>query len=458
MKINNRKWEAATEGSPRGRSGKLRVGSRKWFVAVTTYYLLLNTYYLFGQSLDLNQCLEIALKENLQIKIAEQKLISAKAKKRETFAGYLPNISGSASYIKRKEVEGASALSGITSASPSFGLMFADEIYDNKLTLTQPVFMWGKIYQSNRQASLNYKYTDEEYRKTKQEITYKVKEAFYKYILTKQMVSISKEAFDVTDAHLKIVEKFYDEGRSSSYDVSRAKVSLANAKTNLIRAENGFDLAKQSLVNILNIKQKDTEFTGELEYHPMDFVLDNLLNEAFGNRPELKQIALQEDISESFIKLTSAGNKPNIAITAYTEWQNTVWESKNWYNSWTAVAVLSMPIFDGFSVHQKVKQAKSNLEQVKLSKEALEEGIKLEVRAAYLNYKQAKDSIEANKENVASAKDNLITAQKRYQLGLMSDIEVRDAQFALTQAETNYTQALYDYNLAIAAIEKSVGN
>ncbi|MDO8734171.1 MAG: TolC family protein, partial [Elusimicrobiota bacterium] len=109
---------------------------------------------------------------------AEQKLISAKSKKREAFAGYLPNISGSASYIKRKEVEGASALSGITSVSPTFRFSFADEMYDNKLTLIQPVFMWGKIYQSNRQASLNYKYTDEELRRIKQEITYKVKEAF----------------------------------------------------------------------------------------------------------------------------------------------------------------------------------------------------------------------------------------------------------------------------------------
>ena len=413
--------------------------------------------YLYSQPLDLNKCLEIASKENLQLKIAEQKLISAKAKKREAFAGYLPNISGSASYIKRKEVEGASALSGITSVSPTFRFSFADEMYDNKLTLTQPVFMWGKIYQSNRQATLNYKYTEEEYRKTKQEIIYKTKEAFYKYILSKQMVSIFKEAFDVTDAHLKVVEKFYKEGRLSSYDVSRAKVSLANAKTNLIHAENGFDLAKQSLINILNIKEKDIIFSGDLEYVPSDINLDSLLNEAMNSRPELNQIVLLEDISKSVVKFASAGNKPNIAVTGYTEWQNTVWEAKNWYNSWTAVAVLSMPIFDGFSTHQKVKQAKSNLEQVKLGRESLEEGIKFEVRAAYLNYKQATDSIEANKENVAAAKDNLATAQKRFQLGLMSDIDVRDAQFSLTQTETNYIQALYDYNVAIASLEKAVG-
>ncbi|MFH0947897.1 MAG: TolC family protein [Elusimicrobiota bacterium] len=424
---------------------------------ITTFHFLLAVHCISAESLNLQQCIEISLKENPQIKIAEQKLMSAKAKKQEAFAGYLPYVSGSLSYIKKNKTEGASAFSGITSISPTFRFSFADEMCDNKLTLTQPVFMWGKIYQSNRQASLNHKYTEEEYRKIKQEITYKVKEAFYKYILVKQMVSISKEAFDVTSAHLKVVEKFYDEGRFSSYDVSRAKVSLTYAKTNLIRAENGFELAKQLLINILNIKEKNVDFSGDLEYVPSDINLDSMLNDAMCNRSELKQIMFQEDICKSLIKLVSSGNKPNIAITSYTEWQNTVWEEKNWYNSWAISAVLSMPIFDGFSTYHRIKQAKSNLEQVKLGRESLSEGIKFEVRAAYLNYKQAKDSIEANKENVDAAKDNLAIAQKRFQLGLMTDIEVRDTQLSLAQAETNYVQALYDYNVAIASLEKAIG-
>ncbi|MDD5687905.1 MAG: TolC family protein [Elusimicrobia bacterium] len=427
-----------------------------FLLGLTMNYELSTISCLYSQSFDLNRCLEIALKENPQIKIAEQKLESAKAKKGEAFAGYLPNISGTVSYLDRKEVN-TSALSAITSVSPTFRFAFANEVYDNKLTLSQPVFMWGKIYQSNRQASLNYKYTDEEYRRTRQEIIYKVKEGFYKYILSKQLVAISKEAFDVTEAHLKVVEKFYNEGRSSSYDVSRAKVSLANEKTNLIRVENGFDLARQSLINILNIKEINVEFTGGLEYVQLDLNLDSLLNEAMNNRPEMKQVKLQEDISESLVRLTAAGNKPNIIITAYTEWQNTGWEMKNWYNSWTALAVLNLPLFDGFSNYYKTKQVITSLEQIKLTREALEEGIKYEARAAYLNYKQAKDSIEANNENVDAAKENLVTAQKRFQLGLMTDIEVRDAQLALTQAETNYIQALYDYNVAIASLERAVG-
>ena len=330
-------------------------------------------------------------------------------------------------------------------------------MYDNKITLTQPVFMWWKIYCANRQATLNYECTKEEYRKIKQKIIYKTQETFYKYALAKQMVLISKEAFDVTESHLKVIEKFYDEGKSSSYDVSLSRVSLANIKTALIRSENGFDLAKHSLINILNVSETNIELVGELQYHPKEFDIDNLINDALINRPEIKQTSLQEDISKLLVKLASTGNKPNIVVSGYTEWQNTKLESKNWYNSWTAMALLTMPIFDGFSTYQKTQQAKANVEQVKLFIDSLKEDIKFEVRTAYLNYKQANDSIEANKENVDAAKGNLTTAQERFQLGLMTNIEVKDAQLSLTQAETNYIQALYDYNVAIASLEYAIG-
>ncbi|OGS43085.1 MAG: hypothetical protein A2539_09355 [Elusimicrobia bacterium RIFOXYD2_FULL_34_15] len=413
--------------------------------------------YLYSETLNLEQCLGIALKENPQMKIAEQNRISAKAKRAEAFSGYLPNVSGSFSYLKKNEVEGLDALGSLTSVSPSFRLSFADEIYDSKLSLTQPIFMWGKIYQSNRQAKLNYKYYEEDYIKTRRNIVYSVKNAFYNFILAKQMVSIAKEASDVNEYHLKSVERFYQEGKASSYDVSRAKVLVANSKTNFIRSNNGLELSRETLINVLNIKNKDIEFTGELEYVPEEKDLEDLIMKAMENRSEIKQILLQEDISKSLVKLASTGNKPNILLTGTAEWQNTAFETTDWYNTWMALAVLNIPIFDGFSTYNRTKQAKANLNQIIANKELLEEGVKFEVRAAYLNFKQAKDSIEANKENVKAAKENLTTAQKRFNLGLMSDLEVRDAQLDLTQAETNYVQALYDYNIAIASLDKAVG-
>jgi len=87
----------------------------------------------------------------------------------------------------------------------------------------------------------------------------------------------------------------------------------------------------------------------------------------------------------------------------------------------------------------------------------VEQRIKLEVRKAIFDMEEARERIEAQKENVKLARANLRIAEERYRLGLMSEIELRDAQLSLTQAETDYFQALYDYNVASAFLDRAIG-
>jgi len=411
---------------------------------------------LYGKEiLTLEKCIEVALTNNQTIKIAEEKMLSAQWKINEAFAGYLPQVSVSGTYLRKKEPDiPTQYLQGL---GRSFSLAFAEEIYTGRLSLQQPVFTWGKIYQANRQAVLAYQVAKEEYLKTKNEIVGQVKETFYRLLLAKQMVIISQEAVEVTKEHLKVTETFYQEGKVSQYDVSRVKVQLANAQTNLIKAKNALKLARETLFYLLNTKPDEVDVQGEMKYLPREIDLDTALKEALSNRPEIKQMKLQEEIGSSLVKLTKAGNKPNIVLTGNYDWQNDQLSTKDWYDTWQALLVLNVPLFDGFSTRAKVKQSEVNLEQIKLSKDLVIESVKLEVKQSVLNFQQAKESIEAQKENVETAKDNLRIAQERYKLGLMSNIEVRDAELTLTQAETNYYQALADYLIALVKLEKATG-
>lgn len=415
---------------------------------------------LYGQEiLTLEKCIELALKNNQTIKIAEQKMLSAQWKINEAFAGYLPQVSVSGSYLRREKPEISDVFyEQIKMGSRSFSFAFAEEIYTGRLSLQQPVFTWGKIYQANRQAVLAYQVAKEEYLKAKNEIVVQVKEIFYRLLLAKQMVLISQEAVEVTKEHLKVTETFYQEGKVSKYDVSRAKVQLTNAQTNLIKAKNALKLAKETLFYLLNIKISDAvDIQGELKYLPREIDLDNVLKEALVNRSEIKQMELQEEIGKSLVKLTKASDKPTIILTGNYDWQNDQLSTKDWYDTWQALLVLNVPLFDGFSTRAKVKQSEVYLEQIKLSRDLIIESVKLEVKQAVLNFQQAKESIEAQKENVETAKDNLKIAQERYKLGLMSNIEVRDAELTLTQAETNYYQAIADYLIALVKLEKAIG-
>lgn len=408
--------------------------------------------------LTLEDCIDLALKNNELIKIAEKKLIKALGIKQEAFGHFLPTISASAGYTKLSEVP---ALKKDFMGMPVEFKMGEEENYFTKLTLTQPLFTWGKIYQGNKQAKLNYQWTVEDYRKTKNELILNVKESFYNVLLTKQYVAISKEALEVINGHYKITQALYKEGKVSAYDTSRVKVQLVNAKTKLIEVNNKMELAVKVLLNLINYPQaSDWKVKGELTIEPnvsLGLPLEELTKQGLQNRPEMKQIKAQEKMGKIALKLARAENRPSITFIGNYEYKKPFYFENRWDKSWDLTCALTFPFFTGLSNWGKIKQAKATFSQTLSAGDLLRERIKLEVEKAYRNLKEAKERIEAQKENVETARDNLRIAQERYKSGLMSNMEVRDAQLALTQAETNYIKALYDFNIAQAELKKAIG-
>ncbi|MBI5554868.1 MAG: TolC family protein [Elusimicrobia bacterium] len=333
--------------------------------------------------------------------------------------------------------------------------------YLGKLSLTQPLFMGGKIYASNRQAEIELRLVRLDYLKQRDDLIYQVKQSFYTVLLAQHMAQISQEAYEVTVAHLKVSQALYNEGKMSNYDVSRVKVQVANQKTNWLKAKNNFKIAVDALIIILGWEPAlETKFVGQLGYveRPVKGYEEGL-NQAVGQRIEIRQILLQEEISNNFVFMARSGHLPNLLLNSVFSRQNSSGFSAEqlWTNSWTTTLSLTIPLFEGFITTARVKQAKSQKEQILLTKAQLLDSIKIEVKQAYFSLDQAKENIAGQGENVDTAKENLRMAQQRYKLGLMSDIEVRDAELTLTQAEINYYQATYEYIMAEAKVEKVIG-
>ncbi len=413
-----------------------------------------------AEEFTLEKSIRIALENNHEIRIAEEKIRQAKGVRIEAFSGYLPKLNFM-SYIAQKNE------SNIDPAflPREFTAMIADKTYDMQFSVQQPVFTWGKIVNANRQAGLGYRLAGEGYRQVKNNLVLKVKKAYYGALLAQKMVSVSGEMLKVTEAHLKVTESFYSQGKVSGYDVSKAKVQMINVKTNLLKARNGRHLALELLFNTMGSELKDdVELTTEMEYSPVEVDYEKSVSEALSMRPEIETMELQKKMSKIALCLSRASNKPNLVLTGNLDWIQGVSEFEDisfsindWYHTWNARLVLNYSLFDGFQAMGKVRQSKAQLSQVKIGREQLINGIKMEIRQACFNIKQSEELILAQKENVESAKDNLKTAQKRYEGGLVSDVEVRDAQLALSQSETNYLQALYDHNVAIASLNKALG-
>lgn len=415
------------------------------------------------RELCLEKAIELALKNNQSLKLLEKKINASNAKKIEMFGKYLPSISISGSWTKLSLVPTINMPPFFGGGSIKFG---SEESFLIRATVSQPIFTFGKIRQANNQARYGFELAEEDYRKTKKEIIFNTKKAFFSVLLAEKFVHISEEAVGNLKYHYQVTNKLYEEGRVSKYDVSRVKVQLVNSETQLIKSRNELKLAKKMLKNIINASEvediENIKIVGELSEDKIGDELKDFeyyKDCAIHNSSELKQIDLQEKMSRSLLKLTVAENLPNISFVGNSDYQKPYYFVDEWKSVQSAMVMFNYPILDGlgFSNYGKIKSAKLNLEQVRLLREQVKQSVELEIEKTYLDLVEAKEKIQLQKENVENAKENLRIAQERYAKGLISDIEVKDNQLALTQAEVNYYQAYFDYQIAVALLEKQIG-
>ena len=437
-------------------------------------------------ALTLEESIATALSNNLSVKSAMEKVKVAEQKVNEARASMMPSISGSGTYtymgkLPQMQFDLSSLLKGITSgggitpqgapsasgtggASSSIPLGQKDT-YNVGISAQQPLFTWGKIYNAYSLTKISYEAEKQGLESVKQQVIFDTTKAFYGVLLTDQLARVTQMAVDQVQAHTKTAQDLVDAGMATNFDLLRAKVQLANIKSQLIKMQNLLKLSKDGFKNTVGMKL-DTDITlnGEFTYKPIELDLDKLLDLAMKNRPEIKQLDLQEKVGEKAVSLAKAGNKPNLALaynygyTSYADTIDKVFKRDQWNNTWSVTLALSVPIFDGLATRSRVKQAKSAVNQIQIGKEQLLNGIGLEVRAAYLSFVEAKDLLNVQGETVQQAEESLRIANLRYKNGLITNVELTDTELALTQAQTNYSNALNDYIIAIAKLEKATAS
>ncbi len=466
---------------------------RESLIIILAFILVLSVNGVFSQemkSLTLDECIKMALENNLSIKSAQEKIKLAEQKVNEARASFMPSISGSGTYIyagklPELEIDFSSMFSGMPSGIsgapsqdnipsggfPGMGSSGGSFALGKKhtsqigLSLQQAIFTWGKILNSYKQAILNLESERQGFESIKQQVIFDTTRAFYGVLLAQELVKVTDMAVKQAEAHVKMAQDLVDAGTATNFDLLRAKVQLANIRSQSIKMQNMLKLAKDGLNNTLGISL-DANFSlkGEFVYKPIELDLDSLLNSAMVNRPEIKQIQIQEEMARKIVNIAKAGNKPNIAFVGNYSYQSNndkfddAFERDNWKNTWNLTFALSVPIFDGLATRARVKQAKSAVKQIELGKEQLRNGITIEVRSAYSKFQEVKELLKAQEETVQQAEESLRIANIMYKNGMMTTVELMDTELAFTQAQTNYSNALNDYVIAIASLEKATGS
>ncbi len=418
----------------------------------------------YGQeriTLTLDECIRLALRQNPFYLAEKAKEEEAGYRVKEAVSSFFPSLNAQGTDVLDKKVFTLEFPSLIPGEPPQRIKIDFTRNYQLSLALSVPLFTGGRLISGFKQANLNLAATQETIRQSRQETVFNVKKAFYGYLLAREFVAVSEEAVTLADKHFKKVKNLYDVGMASKFDLLRSEVQVANLKPQSIRAKNGLSIAELGLKTLLGLDlNQPVEIKGALSYQEFEAMLDADVAQALASRPELIQLKYQKQMAAEMLKMARAAYVPTLAVGgAFNYWADAFnFRKNNWESFYSISLVLSIPIFNGFSNSAKVGETKAIMKQLDYSQKGLMEMVKFEVQLAILNLQQAKESLLSQEKNVEQAQEAVRIAELNYAEGLATNLDVSSVQVALTQAKTNYSQALYDYATALAQLEKAIGS
>lgn len=403
--------------------------------------------------LDLEETIQRALLTNPSVKIAEYNRKAAKA-----------------DYSAAKSARGISiSLNHSTGrngyADPQYNQQLSiwtkgiGNSHSNSITASLPIFTGGELQGQIGQAKANYRSMlsaeEQAYNEMKETAT----TGYFNMLNATNMKALRQESVDRLQAHLDNVIAQYNVGIVARADVLRSEVELANAQQNYITASNQYDVAEATLNNIIGTPLGTTLLLKDrLQYEPYENDMAYCLAYSEQHRPELKQAEYAIDSAEAALVVARSGHMPKVYANASNNWggNGSDWPGDDDEN-WSVGVTASMNMFDSGVTWSKIHAAQENLAKAKESQRQIKDNVELEVRTDYLNLREAEKRITTTQVAVASAEEDYHIAVVRYQAGVGTNIDVMDAQEALTQAKTNYYQALYNYNTSKAALNTSMG-
>lgn len=410
-------------------------------------------------TLTLDDTIRLALSQNPYHLASGERVQAAKAIVREAAANFFPTLNAQGLHTLDEKVFSIEFPDPITGKLQRVTADFTRD-YQFSLSLSLPLFTGGRLVSGFKQAKYNLLSTEEGARQSEHTTVFNAKTAFYGCLIAKEFVKVAEEAVEVAEKHLKNVKSLHEVGMASKFDMLRSEVQVANLKPQLIKARNNLEIAKLGLKTLLGIDlSQSLEIKGELSYEAYEPDLEECLAKALRNRPEVSQLNYQKQMAEETVKLARAADFPTVALSgSYNFWADKLNFQKDTWQSFYAInLVLSVPIFNGFSASAQVAQSKALIRELALTRKGLEETVGFEVRQAILNLKEAKESLPSQEKNVEQAQESLRIAELNFSEGLATTLDVSSAQAALSQAKTYYTQALYDYVVSLAQLDKAMG-
>lgn len=425
---------------------------RLFILVITTFFFLsfpMETHGQVkeGQQLNLQQSITLALQNHPSIKAARSTVDINQSRIGQARSNYYPQVNFTSAYDR---------LNPATQPGGNIVGRGAYDDYRNTFTASQNIYDFGRTSSQVKIQQYNTASSRSDLQDVTDQVIFNVQQTYYALLQAERNRVVAVATVKQFEQHLAQAKGFYEVGTRALFDVTKAEVDLSNAKLNLIRAENSVRLARVNLNNAMGVPNAPNySIEDNLSYQPYLLTFEEAVKRAYEDRPDLRSIIAKREAAEQSISLARSSYLPFLTGNANYGWTGNNFSEQN--SGWDIGASLNVPIFTGFLTKYQVDEAKANLRVFQANEDVLRQNILLSVQQASLNIREAEERITTASLTVKQAEENLNIANGRYQAGVGNPIEVTDALVNYNNAQTAYNQALYDYKVAQASMDRAIG-
>lgn len=407
-------------------------------------------------TLSLDDAVEMALRQNLDVSLAELNLRMLESRHRAVFGLAVPDVSLTGNYTRNFERPSVFFSGNRTETGSA-------NSYRAGVELEQTVYSGGKLGKDLRATRLGVEAGKDNLRGAKDEITLAVKSLFYSVLLASATVTIQEDNLASAEEHLRTIKERFKQGLDSDLTLLRQEVEVANAKPAVIQARNLLDLGLTLLKDAMGIDvDRPVLLTGRLD--PADRKVPSyagLSRLALERNPEFHAAQRSAEASMSLIRAAAGDLHPQLSIFANYQWFAESEDLSPGPNERATSAAgglkLRYPFFTGGETLERVRQARLEYERAQTLANELERSVRVAVKRNWLAVMEASERAESQESAIGQARRALEATEIRYKAGHASQLELNDATLALNRVRMLYAQALHDYQVALAALERAAG-
>ena len=416
--------------------------------------------------LSLNQAIEIALSDNPTIKVADLEIERYDYVYKQTVSSLYPQVNVSGQYSL-----------AIRNQQMAEGLSFGGKnTFNATASLSLPLFA-PSVYRQMKLTKTQMAMAVESARANRIDMVAAVRSSFYNVLLAEQSMKVLQEAYETTQRVVDNTKELFENGLAAEYDYITAQVQLSNLKPQLLQAEKGIELTKLQLKMYLSIPEEvEINIIGELDNFRDNVLMHTDYDVDLSKNTTIVNLELQSELLDHQEKLIQTTRMPTIAAFgqisyigqervnlggllggmaggATTENQSKFW----WQYPINIGAQISIPLFAGFNKTNQIKAIRNQRAQLDVQRDYAERGVKLQVQQSINTLLTARETMLSNELTVEQAQKAYEISYTRYSAGAGTILELNNSLLTLTQAQLNYSQAIYDYLSAHAAYEKALG-